>query len=70
MRKSIHERADTSHAFSIAMKMYLSVLTLKGDLGIAESGYTSAGIPDSDRISCVTLLLEVTDRGTKKGWIH
>lgn len=70
MRKSIYERGDTSHAFSIAMKIYLSVETLKGDLGITESGYQSGDMDSEDRISCVSMLLEVTERGTRQGWIH
>ena len=41
MHESIYKHADTSHAFSIAMKIMVGVEALKGDLEIEDSGFVS-----------------------------
>lgn len=72
MHSSIYKNGDTSHAFSIAMKIFVAVEALKGDLDIQSPEYMSHDLfaSDEERVSCVSMLLEVAEKGNKKGWIN
>ena len=43
-----HKDGDTSHAFSIAVKVYFAVKTLHGDMDITEP----SSLLNSDKVNC------------------
>lgn len=68
----LHHRniGDTSKSFSIAMKILVSVETLKGDLDISEPTVMVVTDDENEEKSCNQLLDAVVEAGNKNNWVN
>lgn len=63
-----HNTGDTSKAFSIAMKIYVAVETLKGELEIEDAPVLLQADNGEDK-SCDQLLSEIVKVGNEQNWL-
>lgn len=71
-KNMLHHRniGDTSKSFSIAMKILVSVETLKGDLDISEPTVMVVTDDENEEKSCNQLLDAVVEAGNKNNWVN